>query len=216
MFGWTIPLLWVILQVHLCALSPLSCCVISFSKGCSHPHLSKDPQWDSVLLPSLTHLLSWHHSAGRPAHQLMWILSGRAEMLRLMMMPSLQYIWSSERAVWTPEPLHSNLKPPVDEVVNFNINTHTHSRWKLQPLYFRLLTTLIFTPTGSSRFPNCFRKGQMQCSARRVWRCKWRTGGRGDKPYSHKWEEKAKVLHWKCFFVSSHTLKQCQIASNHP
>ncbi len=37
-----------------------------------------------------------------PVYQLMWILTGWAEMLRLMMMPSLQYIWSSVRAVWTP------------------------------------------------------------------------------------------------------------------
>ncbi len=37
-----------------------------------------------------------------PVYHLMWILSGWAEMLRLMMMPSLQYIWSSVRAFWTP------------------------------------------------------------------------------------------------------------------
>ncbi len=80
---------------RVCVLSRPSCCVISFSKGCLHPHLPRNPP--SSLSPSPFIVTSlW------PVYQLMWILTGWAEMLRLMMMPSLQYIWSSVRAVWTP------------------------------------------------------------------------------------------------------------------
>lgn len=144
----------------MCALSPLSCCVISFSKGCSHPHLSKEPQWDSVLAPSLTHLLFWHHSSRPPrisanvnSEWMGWDAGVNDDALTAVYMELRKGCLNLGATPLEP-------RAPSQWNGQASISTHTHTQ-KVEVTAYPLRAsnhTVIFTPTGSSRFPNCFRK----------------------------------------------------------
>lgn len=127
-------------ELQVCVLSRPSCCVISFSKGCQHPHLSRNPPPTLSLTFYLDITLACI-SANVNSEWMSWDVEVNDDALTAV------YIKLSEGCLKPQSHFTrtSSLKSIRWLGLNLGRDTHILTGWELQSLHSRLLTTQSFS-----------------------------------------------------------------------
>lgn len=195
-----------------CVLSRPSCCVISFSKGCLHPHLPRNPPILTLSLSFYLDITLACISANVNSEWMGWDVEVNDDGLTAVYM-KLSEGCLNPQSHFTHS---SSLKSIRWLGLNLGTDTHILTGWELQSLHSRLLTTQSFSRLlDPHAFQIVFAKVKCNVQLAGSDGVNGEDGGGGPtlRPQMRKedWSGALKTVFLSpfCFFPHSHTMKQC-------